>query len=193
MCFPTHRSHRHVHCAPSVEPGEGRYRWRHDQVLRAITAGVEWAKLFPLQVSDSLNQPGGQPRPAARTSAVVPTSDCKDEQPCCCNHQQQPQFPNPIVASTLRPDTGTGWRARCLPMEVRCGGLAARSLSRPFSLLGTDRAIRNTTKASEKASRWRWVKRGDPCRPASKLEFFFTHKCVECLCSTLNSCMNILK
>ncbi|KAG1946237.1 hypothetical protein F2P79_013734 [Pimephales promelas] len=52
-----------------------------------------------------------------------------------------------------------GWRTRCLPIEEG-------SLSRVFSLSGIDgmrrrRAIRNTTEAAEKASRWLWLKRGD--------------------------------
>ena len=60
-----------------------------------------------------------------------------------------------------------GWRARCLPVEVGCRGSAARSLSRAFNSLGIEgerrrRAIRSTTDAAEGASRWLWLKRGEP-------------------------------
>lgn len=59
------------------------------------------------------------------------------------------------------------WRARCLPVEVRCRGLAAKSLSRAFRSLGIEgvrerRAICKTTKVAAKASRWLWLKRGEP-------------------------------
>ena len=60
-----------------------------------------------------------------------------------------------------------GWRARCFPVEVGCRGFAPRSLARAFTSLGIDgerrrRAIRSTTEAAERASRWLWLKRGDP-------------------------------
>ncbi|KAK0151167.1 hypothetical protein N1851_007647 [Merluccius polli] len=60
-----------------------------------------------------------------------------------------------------------GWRARCFPVEVGCRGFAARSLARAFSTLGIEgerkrRAIRSTTDAAERASRWLWLKRGEP-------------------------------
>ncbi|KAL7834952.1 hypothetical protein SRHO_G00291990 [Serrasalmus rhombeus] len=60
-----------------------------------------------------------------------------------------------------------GWRARCLPVEVRCRGFVAHSLARALSSLGIvgeqkRRAILNTTEAAERASRWLWLKRGEP-------------------------------
>ena len=60
-----------------------------------------------------------------------------------------------------------GWRARCLPVEVGCRGFAAHSLTRAFRSLGIEgerrrRAIRGTTDAAERASRWLWLKRREP-------------------------------
>jgi hypothetical protein len=60
-----------------------------------------------------------------------------------------------------------GWRARCVPIEVGCRGFAARSLCKAYSMLGVTgarqrKAIKTTTEAAEKASRWLWIKRGDP-------------------------------
>ena len=62
---------------------------------------------------------------------------------------------------------GRGWRARCVPIEVGCRGFAARSLCNAYSILGVTgahqrKAIKTTTEAAEKASRWLWIKRGDP-------------------------------
>ncbi|KAL7871617.1 hypothetical protein SRHO_G00066000 [Serrasalmus rhombeus] len=60
-----------------------------------------------------------------------------------------------------------GWRARCLPVEVGCRGFVAHSMARALSSLGImgeqkRRAIRYITKAAERASRWLWLKRGEP-------------------------------
>lgn len=198
-------------CCPKAL-GEGRYRWRHDQVLKAIAeaiaVGVEWAKRSrPSKQAITFIRAGEQPRPAEKTSAGI-LATARDWQ-LLVDLEQQLKFPNHIVTTTLRPDIvllsestkqvvlleltvpwedrleeaferklakyeglvsecrQAGWRARCLPIEVGSRGFAARSLCRAFSLLGIDgvrrrRAIYNTTEAAEKASRWLWLKRGDP-------------------------------
>ena len=60
-----------------------------------------------------------------------------------------------------------GWKTRCNPIEVGCRGFAGQSLCRALKMLGirglhSREAIRNITDAAEKASRWLWIKRGDP-------------------------------
>ncbi len=60
-----------------------------------------------------------------------------------------------------------GWKTRCLPIEVGCRGFVGQSLCRALKLLGIrglhkNKAIRNIMGAAEKASRWLWIKRGDP-------------------------------
>lgn len=60
-----------------------------------------------------------------------------------------------------------GWRAMCWPVEVGCRGFLGNSLSKAYSALGLvgqkkAKAISSTTDAAEKASRWLWLKRGDP-------------------------------
>lgn len=60
-----------------------------------------------------------------------------------------------------------GWKARCMPIEVGCRGFAGQSLYKALSALGINgvarrRAIKNTTEAAEKASRWLWIRRGGP-------------------------------
>ena len=59
-----------------------------------------------------------------------------------------------------------GWRARCVPLEVGCRGIAARSRCKANSLLGITgarkrKASKNTTETAEKAFRLLWIKRGD--------------------------------
>ncbi|KAK0146616.1 hypothetical protein N1851_014071 [Merluccius polli] len=57
------------------------------------------------------------------------------------------------------------WHARYVPIEVGCRGFAARSLCKAYSLLGSTgahqrKAIKTTTEAAEKASRWLWIAKG---------------------------------
>lgn len=60
-----------------------------------------------------------------------------------------------------------GWRARCDPIEVGCRGFAGQSLCRAYNILGIigaskRRAIKEVTESAEVASRWLWIKRGEP-------------------------------
>lgn len=195
--------------------GEGRYRWRHDQVLKtiaeAISTGLVWSKQFrPTKKTIAFVRAGDMARTptARRTSSAGILVSARDWQ-LLVDLERQLKFPSHIAVTTLRPDivlvsestkqvvlmeltvpwedrfeeaferklskyTGlvsdcqqAGWRARCFPVEVGCRGFAARSLARAFSSLGTEgdrkrRAIRSTTEAAERASRWLWLKRGEP-------------------------------
>ena len=54
-----------------------------------------------------------------------------------------------------------------MPIEVGCRGFSGQSLYRAYNTLGINgakrrRAISNTIEAAERASRWFWIKRGDP-------------------------------
>lgn len=68
-----------------------------------------------------------------------------------------------------------GWRTRCNPIEVGCRGFAGQSLIRALKMLGVKglhnrRAIKNISDAAEKASRWLWIKRGEPWTHALKTQ-----------------------
>lgn len=68
-----------------------------------------------------------------------------------------------------------GWRTRCNPIEVGCRGFVGQSLVRALKMLGVrelhdKRAIGNITDAAEKASRWLWIKRGDPWTHATQTQ-----------------------
>ncbi|XP_071400827.1 uncharacterized protein [Centroberyx affinis] len=209
-----HGTLEHILSCCTKALGEGRYQWRHDQVLKviaeAMSAGVEWAKWSrPSKHAIAFIRGGEHPKPSAKTSAGILAS-ARDWQLLVDLERQgqATEFPQPPT-STLRPDIvllsestkqavlleltvpwedcleeaferklakyeglvsscqQAGWRARCLPIEVGCGGFAARSLSRAFSFLGIEgarriRAILSTTEAAERASRWLWLKRGEP-------------------------------
>lgn len=92
-------------CCPKAL-GEERYRWRHDQVLKAIAeaiaAGVEWAKRSRPSKQAITIRAGEQPRPAEKTSAGILAS-ARDWQ-LLVDLEQQLKFPNHIVTTTLRPD-----------------------------------------------------------------------------------------
>ncbi|XP_031418446.1 uncharacterized protein LOC105897391 [Clupea harengus] len=193
--------------------GDGRYRWRHDQVLKtiaeAISAGLAWAKQFrPSKKTITFVRAGDKPTPARRTSSAGILTSARDWQ-LLVDLEHQLKFLSHIAVTTLRPDIvlvsestkkavlleltvpwedrleeaferklskyaglvsdcqQAGWRARCFPVEVGCRGFAARSLARAFSSLDIEgerkrRAIRSTTDAAERASRWLWLKRGEP-------------------------------
>ncbi|KAI4872170.1 hypothetical protein NFI96_031011 [Prochilodus magdalenae] len=68
-----------------------------------------------------------------------------------------------------------GWKARCEPIEVGCRGFAARSLCKIYTLLGITgaakrKAIKSTTEAAERASRWIWIKRSEAWAIATRTQ-----------------------
>ncbi|XP_063054019.1 uncharacterized protein LOC134448252 [Engraulis encrasicolus] len=194
----------HVLSSCSTALGEGRYRWRHDQVLKtiaeAISTGLAWAKQFhPPKKAIAFVKAGEPVAPSGRAPAGILTS-ARDWQ-LLVDLEKQLKFPSHIAATTLRPDVvlvsnatkqvimlqltvpwedrleeaferklstysglvsdcqQSGWRAKCLPIEVGCRGFAAWSLANALGGLGIvghqkRRAIRNTTEAAERASRW---------------------------------------
>ncbi len=81
--------------------GEGWYRWRHYQVLKAIVEGVEWAK-HSRPSKQTFIRAGEQPRPAAKTSAGI-LATASDWQ-LLVDLEQQLKFPNRIVTTTFRPN-----------------------------------------------------------------------------------------
>ncbi|KAK0150652.1 hypothetical protein N1851_008245 [Merluccius polli] len=198
-------------CCPKAL-GEGRYTWRHDQVLKAIAEAIftsitQNKPLRPARQAIAFIRAGEKPKPQPR-GAVGLLGTAPDWQ-MKADLGKQLRFPEHIVETTLRPDIvlfsdvtrqvvlleltvpweermeeanerkrakytelveecrRRGWRARCVPIEVGCRGFAARSLCKVYSLLGITgahqrKAIKTTTEAAEKASRWLWIKRGDP-------------------------------
>ncbi|XP_076844394.1 uncharacterized protein LOC143489330 [Brachyhypopomus gauderio] len=198
-------------CCPKAL-GEGRYRWRHDQVLRAL------ADTLSLAISNCRYQHTpkhtitfvragemAQHQTGSSGGLLTTARDWKIN----VDLGRQLKFPEYITATALRPDMvlisestkqvvlveltvpwedrmeeanerkrakyaelvsecrSKGWKARCEPVEVGCRGFAGQSLPRTLKVLGIKgqlcrRAIRNSIEAAEKASRWLWIRRGDP-------------------------------
>ncbi len=190
----------------------GRYRWRHDQVLRALadtlsTAISNCRYQHPPKKSITFVRAGekAQHQPGSSRGLLTTARDWKLQ----IDLRRQLKFPEYIVATSLRPDVvltsestkqvvlveltvpwedrveeanerkranyselvtecrSNGWKARGEPVEVGCRGFAGQSLTRTLKLLGVKgqlcrKAIRNITEAAEKASRWLWIRRGDP-------------------------------
>ena len=198
-------------CCPKAL-GEGRYRWRHDQVLKTIAEAIftAVARRNKQQQQGRRNiafvRAGEQPQPQPKQAAGFLTSAVDwDLQ---VDLGKQLKFPEHVTATSLRPDIvlssvasrqvllleltvpwedrmveanerkrskyqelvelcqTRGWKARCEPIEVGCRGFAGRSLCRVLTLLGITgqekrRAIKSTTEAAERASRWLWIRRND--------------------------------
>ncbi|KAK7930435.1 hypothetical protein WMY93_006830 [Mugilogobius chulae] len=198
-------------CCPRAL-ADGRYRWRHDQVLKAIadaiTSGIISSKhQQPTKLQITFVKAGEKPHQRREKGGALLAS-ARDWQ-LKVDLGKQLKFPESIAETTLRPDMvllsettrqvllleltvpwedrieeaferkrakyrelvdqcrSQGWQARCNPIEVGCRGFAGQSLVRTLKLLGVrglqaKKAIKNITDAAEKASRWLWIKRGDP-------------------------------
>ncbi|KAK0145090.1 hypothetical protein N1851_016010 [Merluccius polli] len=88
--------------------GDGRYRWRHDQVLKtiaeAISTGLEWAKqVRPSKKSIAFVRAGDKPTPVRRTSSAGILMSARDWQ-VLVDLEHQLKFPSHIVVTTLQPD-----------------------------------------------------------------------------------------
>ncbi len=102
LCF-RHGTLEHILSCYAKALGEGRCRWRHDQVLKAIAERVEWANHSrPSKQAITFIRTGEQPRLAAKTSAGI-LATASDWQ-LLVDLEQQLKFPNHIVTTTLRPD-----------------------------------------------------------------------------------------
>ncbi|XP_062283087.1 uncharacterized protein LOC133987658 [Scomber scombrus] len=88
--------------------GDGRYRWRHHQVLKAIaeaiSTGLEWAKQFrPSKKSITFVRAGDNPTPVRRTTSAGILMSARDWQ-LLVDLEHQLKFPSHIAVTTLRPD-----------------------------------------------------------------------------------------
>ncbi|XP_073731592.1 uncharacterized protein [Misgurnus anguillicaudatus] len=198
-------------CCPKAL-GDGRYRWRHDQVLKAIaevisTGIIDSRHQRPIRQNITFVKAGEKPHQRMKqTGGLLATA--QDWQ-LNVDLGRQLKFPENIAVTTLRPDIvlvsektrqvvlleltvpwedrmeeaferkrakyeelaaerrSRGWRTRCYPIEVGCRGFVGQSLIRALKMLGVKglhsrKAIKNITDVAEKASRWLWIKRGDP-------------------------------
>ncbi|XP_061772124.1 uncharacterized protein LOC133562186 [Nerophis ophidion] len=197
-------------CCPKAL-GEGRYRWRHDQVLKAIAdaicRGVSHSKSLRPVKSTAFIKAGEKSTPAARNTSSGLLATARDWE-LSVDLGKQLKFPDVVAKTTLRPDIvltsvaskqvilleltvpwedrmeeanerksakysqlveecrSNGWRAMCRPVEVGCRGFVGKSLCRAYRMLGItvasqQRAMKLVTDATEVASRWLWIRRGE--------------------------------
>ncbi|XP_036071215.1 uncharacterized protein LOC112142521 [Oryzias melastigma] len=203
----------HILSCCSKALAEGRYRWRHDQVLKAIantiSSGINHCRsLRPAKNIIAFVRAGEKPPPAARATHSGLLTTAQDWE-LKVDLGKQLKFPETITSTTLRPDMlliseatkqvvlleltvpwedrideanerkrakyadlveecrHNGWKARCEPIEVGCRGFIGQSLCRAYNMLGITgaskrRAIKQVTEAAEVASRWLWIRRGEP-------------------------------
>ncbi len=201
-------------CCP-VALGQGRYTWRHNQVLKpiveAISAGISSSSrgLHPTTQKIAFVKAGGKRRRTAGARNPPGLLATANDWQLSADLVKQLKFPQHIVRTTLRPDIllvseemkniilmeltvpwedhldeaherkrtkyeelvidcrKQGWKARCMLIEVGCRGFVGQSLYKTLSVLGITgaerrRAMKNITEEAEKASRWLWIRRGDP-------------------------------
>lgn len=199
-------------CCPKAL-GQGRYTWRHNQVLKPIAEAISKRINSSGRVCNTTRtiafvKAGDQPKAARKKPPAGILATAQDWQ-LSVDLEKQLRFPQHIVRSALRPDIllvsestkniiimeltvpwedrlgeaherkrtkyehlvidcrAQGWKARCMPIEVGSRGFVGHSLHKALSALGItgtarSRAIKNITEAAEKASRWLWIRRGEP-------------------------------
>ncbi|XP_067296477.1 uncharacterized protein [Pseudorasbora parva] len=203
----------HILSSCSRALGEGRYRWRHDQVLKALADSICTA----IQLSKTQAAPkqaitfirAGQKEQFHRHSSTGGLLSTARDWQLQVDLGRQLKFPGNITVTSLRPDMVltsestkqvvileltvpwedrieeaherkrakyaglssecryNGWKTHCEPVEVGCRGFAGHSLLRTLKLLGVKglqlkKATTNILEAAERASRWLWIRRGDP-------------------------------
>ncbi|KAL3970378.1 polycystin 1L2 [Sarotherodon galilaeus] len=178
----------HILSCCSKALGEGRYRWQHVQVPKAV-----------VDSSCSHNKSASQEKPAAPLRNTSPgLLATANDWELRVDLAKQLKFPEAVAKTTLRPDIivtsvvfkqvillelTVPWEDRMeeaherkrakyseLVEECRSNGWPARfagqSLCRAYKMLGIvganeQRAIKLVTNAAEAASRWLWIKRGE--------------------------------
>jgi len=98
----------HILSSCSRALGKGCYRWRHDQVLKAIAdticSGISHCKhLYPMRKTITFIRAGEKPTPAARATSSGLLAMAQDWE-LKVDLGKQLKFPENYAATTLRPD-----------------------------------------------------------------------------------------
>ncbi|KAI8513308.1 hypothetical protein Bbelb_099470 [Branchiostoma belcheri] len=154
---------------------QGRYRWRHDRVLRVLAAVLEEERTrkrqqvdldrklnFPEEVVATNLRPdmvlwSKQAKKVTMIELTVPWEERVEEA-----HERKALKYQDLVQSCK----DKGWRAMCFPVEVGTRGFICQSTWRMLGAVGVKgRRRREVTKRvaeeAERASRWLWVKSTD--------------------------------
>ncbi|KAI8514632.1 hypothetical protein Bbelb_072230 [Branchiostoma belcheri] len=165
----------HILSGCKVALSQGRYRWRHDRVLRVLAAVVEEERTrkrqqvdldrkltFPEEVVATNLRPdmvlwSKQAKKVTMIELTVPWEERVEEA-----HERKALKYQDLVQSCK----DNGWRAMCFPVEVGTRGFICQSTWRMLGAVGVKgRRRREVTKRvaeeAERASRWLWVKSTD--------------------------------
>lgn len=143
-------------CCP-IALGEGRYRWRHNQFLKAVAdsicrCGLQSQREIPDIVLLSVAS-----EQVILLELTVPWEDRMDE----ANERKRAKY-----SELLKECWSNSWRTRCQPIKVGCRGFVGQSLCRAYKMRGMTRArqrrgIQLATDTAEAMLRWLWIRRGE--------------------------------
>ncbi|XP_053400422.1 uncharacterized protein LOC128557258 [Mercenaria mercenaria] len=136
----------HIMSACPTALAQGRYRWRHDQVLRELTDVVERER----KKSRQRKNKGPQFTPFV-----------KEERTEEAHERKRAKYHDLAEACTIQ-----GWKTWIFPVEVGCRGFPAQSVLRMHGALGFKGRARKSAaqapgQAAEKASSWLWLRQNE--------------------------------
>ncbi|KAL0148307.1 hypothetical protein M9458_056369 [Cirrhinus mrigala] len=168
----------HILSSCSKALGEGRYHWCHDRVLKvladSICTAIQHSKTqLQVDIGRQLKFPGNITATSFRPDMVLTSEFTKQvvilelTVPWEDRIEEAHKRKMAKYAELSSECWNNGWKVRCEPVEVGCRGFAGHSLLRTLKLLGVRglllrKATRNILEAAERASRWLWIRRGDP-------------------------------
>ncbi|KAI2648768.1 Homeobox protein ceh-38 [Labeo rohita] len=138
---------RHILVGYKTSLSQGRYTWRHNQVLRQLAVILEGRR-----ITNNVLPP---PRPRfPEATAFVRAGQL----PMCVNLTKVLVSPEVVQQ---------GWGTQLLPVEVWCRGFVAMVTARLLKGLGVRglalrQAVRSLSEAAERSSNWLWLKGKDP-------------------------------
>ncbi len=168
---PSPATLKHILTGCKTSLTQGRYTWRHNQVLKSLTAALESKRTatnsLPLRatnpttamtfIREGQTKPNYPPtKPEAGKLAMA--RDWK----ILVDIGQQLVFPPEIAATTLRPDLVL-WSPSIksvhiieltVPWESSTEGIQGQALRQ---------TIKSVSEAAERSSQWIWIKQKDPC------------------------------
>lgn len=146
-------------CCP-IALGKGRYRWRHNQFLKAVadsicSCGCKDSVKFRTSFFSQLGTVSS--KQVILLELTVPWEDRMDE----ANERKRAMY-----SELLKECWSNSWRTRCQPIKVGCRGFVGQSLCRAYKMLGMTRArqrraIQLATDTAEAVLRWLWIRRGE--------------------------------
>nr|XP_061819532.1 uncharacterized protein LOC133608354 [Nerophis lumbriciformis] len=179
LCSKDNAGLKHILSGCNVALTQGRFRWRHNQVLRKLAELLERCRVGANNATDphrpniTFIKPGevGQKTEAGRSSLLLTPAAKKVliieltvpwEEGIPVAHE----FKRSKYSDLAEDCKGGGWSASIHPVEIGCRGFvggSATRLLRAAGMTGSNlrRAIKELAEEAEKASFWMWLRRRD--------------------------------